>query len=566
MMLLTSTLLLAAGGALILTTSMSTGTAIDSTAEMQSYYIAEAGLQDAVNVLRGHVAPRAGSGLSADTARLTFRTAVVPNVSNGSTSTTGPYTLAAWLPYNNTNNVPVSLQMGATTFTGGYRVTVEDPDNSHIVTFASTASLGTWRTPTGSSASALNDLNVSFQPGGATLTPANLNTLPYTFATNLGQFTIQRPTGSVLSLPDNTEMPFTLTINQTAPWSVAPQLTGKLTVISAALIRLTFPLSRAARADGTIYTANASVDFIYPLPGADTTSQIAATVRAPDPKRLLVRSVSFGPRQSRKQLEMIVKRSNFEFEAPATITLQGSGDCSPITLDTGSSGAKDYSGMDQDSAVVLPAFAVPPCQVGTAESGIKKHDTVTNPEIGVLGNGVPPVGTTTTEPTQPVGTPSFLESADAARDYLNTLQAVAEAQGRYFRPAAGSAKSINGSLTDPVFNFVDGDCILDGGAGLLVVTGNLEMNGNPSFNGIILVLGAGSVNRDGGGNGQVFGAMVVAKFARTWPASENGLPHPFLSPTFHTNGGGTSNMQYSSLAIARAFSALGSSVAGVREF
>ena len=49
-----ATLLLAAGGALILTTSTSTTTAIDATAEMQAYYGAEAGLQQALNILRGN--------------------------------------------------------------------------------------------------------------------------------------------------------------------------------------------------------------------------------------------------------------------------------------------------------------------------------------------------------------------------------------------------------------------------------------------------------------------------------------------------------------------------------
>ena len=42
--LLISTLLLGACGALILTTSMSATTAVDSTSEMQAYYVAEAGM------------------------------------------------------------------------------------------------------------------------------------------------------------------------------------------------------------------------------------------------------------------------------------------------------------------------------------------------------------------------------------------------------------------------------------------------------------------------------------------------------------------------------------------
>lgn len=565
-MLLTSTLLLAAGGALILTTSMGTGTAADSTAEMQAYYIAESGLQSALNVLRGHARPLAASGLNPDTDRITFRNAVVPNKSNGQTSNAPPYMLTAWLSYNNTNTVPVSIQVGATTLTGGYRIQIQDPDNSHVVTFSTSTSLGTGTTPLGSGASLLN---ISFQAGGATFQPADLNTLPYTFATNFGQFSIQRPSASTATLAANTELPFTLTINQTVPWSASAQYTGRLRVISAATIRLMFDNSPTRKADGTTYTlANTTVDLAYPAANSTTTTQLTATVGAPDPKRLVVRSIGFGPRQSRRQLEMILNRSNFEFEAPATLTMQGAGDCSPMTLDTGSSGAKDYSGHDLNNPTdQRPAIAVPPCDVQEADDGIKKHDTVANPEIGVLGNGTPTAGTTTTEPTTPVGTPSFLQSADAARDYLNSLEATARSQGRYFKPAAGTSRTVNdGTSTNPAFTFVDGDCELEGGAGILVVTGNLNMSGNPDFDGIILVLGEGSVNRNGGGDGNIYGALVVAAFDRTWPADENNQPHPFLAPVFNTNGGGNSNLQYSSLAISRAFAALGSSVAGVREF
>ena len=41
------------------------------------------------------------------------------------------------------------------------------------------------------------------------------------------------------------------------------------------------------------------------------------------------------------------------------------------------------------------------------------------------------------------------------------------------------------------------------GAGLLIVTGKLLMKGNPSFKGLILVMGEGYVERDGGGNGNI---------------------------------------------------------------
>src|ERR1051325_11150366 len=52
---LLSMLLLAAGGTLILTTTMTGITARDSTAEMQAYYAAEAGVSRVLEVLRGNV-------------------------------------------------------------------------------------------------------------------------------------------------------------------------------------------------------------------------------------------------------------------------------------------------------------------------------------------------------------------------------------------------------------------------------------------------------------------------------------------------------------------------------
>src|SRR5215217_360189 len=52
---LLSLLLLAAGGILILTSTMTGITARDSTAEMQAYYAAEAGVARTLEVLRGNV-------------------------------------------------------------------------------------------------------------------------------------------------------------------------------------------------------------------------------------------------------------------------------------------------------------------------------------------------------------------------------------------------------------------------------------------------------------------------------------------------------------------------------
>jgi hypothetical protein len=83
------------------------------------------------------------------------------------------------------------------------------------------------------------------------------------------------------------------------------------------------------------------------------------------------------------------------------------------------------------------------------------------------------------------------------------------------------------------------------------------MRGNTNFHGAILVLGTGVVIRNGGGNGDILGAIMIARFNR----SSGG----FLAPTFNTNGGGNSNVQYDSQSVSRAL-ASATNVSGIREF
>src|ERR1041385_5359822 len=106
-MLMVSLLMLAAGGALIMTTSLSATNATDSIAETQAYYAGEAGMQSVLNLLRGH------------TATVTFRQAV----SSGN--------LSGWLSYNTSYSpARVPLTNNYTPRSGmAYNVSVTDPDN-----------------------------------------------------------------------------------------------------------------------------------------------------------------------------------------------------------------------------------------------------------------------------------------------------------------------------------------------------------------------------------------------------------------------------------------------------
>ncbi|HEX6284948.1 MAG TPA: hypothetical protein VFZ71_08740 [Pyrinomonadaceae bacterium] len=269
------------------------------------------------------------------------------------------------------------------------------------------------------------------------------------------------------------------------------------------------------------------------------------------PKRIQVQSTGYGPRGSIKRMEMVVQKVSFDFEPDAMLLARSSDDGSLATMsfDIGTSAAKFYSGHDNAGAVSnLPTFGVTSVgDLAVANDAITKGATVEEVK---------------TQQVDLADLPSWLQTADAAREFLNYMQIVARSMGRYYTSHSGMA----GSTASPAFTFVNGNATLDGGAGLMIVTGDLTLSGNAVFNGVILVLGQGKVVRDGGGNGTILGSIYVAKFARSWPSSENGLPHPFLAPVVNVGGGGTANFIYDSSWVQKSKDALGDIVRDVREY
>ena len=265
--------------------------------------------------------------------------------------------------------------------------------------------------------------------------------------------------------------------------------------------------------------------------------------------RIQVQSTGYGPKGAIKMMEMIVQKTHFDFEPDAMLVMRGADSGAAMTFDIGDSAAKFYTGHD-NAAVAgnLPTFGVThAADKVVADNAITKGATVEEDKTYIV-------------PMDEL--PSWLQTADDARTFLSDMQLTARSLGRYFTSFSGMA----GTEANPRLTFVNGNCTLDGGAGILIVTGNLVMNGNPTFKGIILVLGEGTINRDGGGNGNVWGSIYVAKFARSWPASENGLPHPFLAPAFHTSGGGTADLKYDSVWVQQGKDALGDIVRDIREY
>lgn len=443
--LLLSTMLLLAGGALLMTTTMTTANAFDATTELQSYYAAEAGLQEAMRVLRGNSAP-------------------------------------------------------APLFAGN---------------------------PAGGVAAA-NKL--SFRRA-VTRANSNLNADP-----------AQRPDGT----------PFPLRLSRWLPYNFTPP--GSAFADRVALSPNYNP------ANGMAYSVEL-IDPAYPTPPA-IAAQLAA---APDysPPRLIIRSTGYGPRGARKELSVLVSDSFFDIDPPAPIVIRGSDDGSPMTFDLGSSGAKKYSGRDNaGKAGIKPAVAIKTHDWNEAVVGNKKGATVDDPELGILDidpRPMPPYPTLVPPPLpgQEPGylkTPEFLKTADAARAFMANAREVAKVNGQHF--TTSKTNFVLGSAAQPGFAFIDGNCQLDGGAGLLFVTGELVLRGDTSFEGVIVTLGAGRVTRSGGGGGKILGAWYVAKFNATGG---------FLAPYFDVSGGGSSEFLFDTNAKDKANKIAGLQVLGVLE-
>jgi Tfp pilus assembly protein PilX len=116
-------------------------------------------------------------------------------------------------------------------------------------------------------------------------------------------------------------------------------------------------------------------------------------------------------------------------------------------------------------------------------------------------------------------------------------------------PAGGTSAQCSGTAgaaATPQVTYVNGDFTLNGGAGVLVVTGNLSISGGMQFDGLILVVGQGSVliNGGGGGGSSIYGSVFVA--------NTNNRSTPFAQlatlgvPAFTWHGGGDASIYYNS--------------------
>lgn len=541
--LLLSFMLLAAGGFLMLATSFTISNSFDPTSEMQAYYAAEGGLQATLNTLRGNVAPN-----------ISLKDVVRPITSNYAGDASPNARLSKWLGYNYpaAGGEVVTLAAPYSALSGSaYSAVLSDPDNSSVVSFTtadSTFSNGT------QALAVSNKVSITFTPTTVTSlsTYPSATSLTSGVTSTLGTFTTSVTGNNNATIPANTT--FNLVIRQTKPWAATRVVTGTLqgTLSNlASTVTLTFD-STSYSLEGVPFSISSTNPLPIVAPNVNSgATLLQALVAAPEPRRVLVRVTGFGPRGARKNLQTMIGKFALDYSPRGTIALRGAdpdalGNYQTMSFNAGNSAAYTYSGIPTTSPQAISSFLVTNTPDYNLISGLATTGQVT---------GAPPVVQVAVS-----SLPSWLQTSDGARALLNQIQPIAQDQQRYFTTATPPTDF--GSSANPLLTFVDGDVDLptSGGGGLLVVTGTLYLRGSSTFDGLVLVLGGGTIIRDGGGNGTTLGALALASFDRYTAGA------PFRPPTFNSNGSGASTVRFDPNSVNRALGLTGRRVYGVSEY
>ena len=266
-----------------------------------------------------------------------------------------------------------------------------------------------------------------------------------------------------------------------------------------------------------------------------------------------VTALAVTPSGSRRMVQSEVAEDQLVFQAPAALTLDGTGD----SYGGGNSSQFNVDGNDHPGCGVaatgpaLPGVGVTnPVDVAAVTAGIpsNRQDNYT----GVDG---------TTPDVKDISStlPSNMQSVSALQTLVSTIKN-SVTQPIINGPATDPSNM--GTASAPQIMYVNGDLTLDGnytGYGILVVTGTLTAKGTSGWNGIVLVVGAGNAQLDGTTIWN--GAVLVANTKTGLAGNLNVLG----GTTTGINGGGNGGIYYSSGCIAQASTLTTFHVIAIRE-
>jgi len=287
--------------------------------------------------------------------------------------------------------------------------------------------------------------------------------------------------------------------------------------------------------------------------------------------RVLITGIGAGPDQSLEIVQAIVERWEvLPLLPPATITLLGP----PPSFWGGTSDSHGFTGDDCGGAGV-PGLYVPVVGVigsdaeAAAEAGIYRDEDGDGPDYDSGPYSDAATFADLTDASEPTVVGSGYDAVDpsdslwtdcpALHKMVEDLRAIADVVCCN-PPVCATAVPATCELPDPPDRskliFVDGDLDVgpSGGMGTLVVTGTLTIDGRADWNGMIFAFGAGVYERNGGGNGVISGAVMVADIAGPDNVYGNdddcsGDDGGFGTASYLHNGGGNSGTSYCSTDI-----------------
>lgn len=255
--------------------------------------------------------------------------------------------------------------------------------------------------------------------------------------------------------------------------------------------------------------------------------------------------ISFGRyRNGTRAVEVDLRRGGFP-SVPAALTLDG-----PVGLfDAANSTIFHIDGYDGGTPAQAPQSAI-----GVISGA---DDTTVTTEIQGPPNrsaNYTGVGATTPNVNNVSGSLDPLQLTPAGLETI--VSNIASSATNTFNPGYPGSTAIGniGSSSNPVVAVVNGDCTFGPGTGygILLIRGVATFAGNFNWNGLVLIIGQGEFHWNGGGNGNIQGAMFVAKSRGTPRTSPNpvgpmlGTRGPIIADF---NGGGGNGIFYNSTQI-----------------
>lgn len=551
--LLIAFLLLTASIALLSGVAAGTKNGSDMLSETKAYYAAESGLQATINALRNRTPKVKYSEADANPSLSNYLTYNYPTTGTADRIVIGqapdtydPNTGEAFkinvydpdnygdqLEFNTNTLVSGALQTKFTGYTGTGGGTIATTGPSSTVTIADPA------TPA-------NRLLITMTAVGSTRIVFTGNTpdvVPplaiFSIATENGG--AEMPVGDVIDFQIN----YTLTVPRN---DAKKTVYGKITRPDGLLPpRVTMDGVSAELVGSTITfcSTNALNCTFSPIPlDPATPSPVFARVTPVEPVRLVVRSTGFGPFGAKKELEAVIRKDIPNLAASGAATSMVGPSACPAEYPTclgfafvaGTSNGITYSGGNCSTGPCVPSF------------GLTDPNNLTTVNNYRLPNGSPMSADPPPE-LMTSGLPAWQQSPAAMDAFIDDMRAMAQGSDRYFVSSNGTTPVVvpdnPGNFTSGTgITFCEGSCTVGGsGGGFLIVTGQLTNTGGFSFRGLIVVVGEDGWLRNGGGNGQVIGNVVIAPYNRRNYIPENHTTS-FLPPRYQITGGGGSDLLY----------------------